>query len=94
MIIHHCPVSYSTFLRYTTNFLLFLVAGAEIILVVYHLAGVDSKKKDPQTDSLDLQHNNICLVVDVFYSKNNGLYRCEQNDRAMSRIYRLFGILC
>lgn len=69
-------------------------SGAEIILVVYHLASIDSNKTDPQTDSLDLPHNNICLVVDVFFSKADRLYRCEQNDRAMSRIYRLFDILC
>ncbi|PIK50245.1 hypothetical protein BSL78_12859 [Apostichopus japonicus] len=89
-----CQATSTNYLLDIKKTLLGISSGAEIILVVYHLAGIDSERRDPQTDSLDLPHNNICLVVDTFFSKSNGLYRCEQNDRAMSRIYRLFDILC
>ncbi|XP_072031131.1 uncharacterized protein [Amphiura filiformis] len=70
-------------------------SDAEVVLVVLHLASADAKRKDPQTESLGVPAiANVCLVVDMFFSKRDGLYRCEQNDRAMGRLYRLFEMLC
>ncbi|XP_022105314.1 uncharacterized protein LOC110987148 [Acanthaster planci] len=70
-------------------------SDAEVILVVFHTASQESTRKDPETESLNLSSlSNACLVVDVFFSKRDSLYRCNQNNRAMSRLLHLFEVIC
>ncbi|XP_033640424.1 uncharacterized protein LOC117300748 [Asterias rubens] len=70
-------------------------SDAEIVLVVFHTASQDAKRKDPETESLSLPElSNACLVVDVFFSKKDSLYRCNQNNKAMSRLLHLFEMIC
>ncbi|XP_038073504.1 uncharacterized protein LOC119741711 [Patiria miniata] len=70
-------------------------SDAEVILAVFHTASQESQRKDPETESLNLSVlSNACLVVDVFFSKRDSLYRCNQNNRAMSRLLHLFEMIC
>ena len=66
-----------------------------MVLVVFHPASQDADREDPETESLNLPAlSNACLVVDVFFSKRDSLYRCAQNNRAMSRLLHLFEVIC
>ncbi|XP_072163844.1 uncharacterized protein [Diadema setosum] len=68
--------------------------NSEVVLVMFHNVASSSSRQDPQSDTLPVPLQNVCLVIDLFFNKLEGLYRCEQNNRSMGRLFKLFDILC
>ncbi|XP_077999593.1 uncharacterized protein LOC144452371 [Glandiceps talaboti] len=67
---------------------------AEVVLIVMHHVPYQPTRVDPQSEGVIGKRDNICLVVDMFFFEKAGLYECEQNDKALAKIVRLFEMLC
>ncbi|XP_002735476.1 uncharacterized protein LOC100377625 [Saccoglossus kowalevskii] len=67
---------------------------AEVVLIVMHHVPYKPNRVDPQSEDIIGKRENICLVVDMLFFEKDGLYDCEQNDKALARIIRLFEMLC
>ncbi|XP_070576468.1 uncharacterized protein [Ptychodera flava] len=67
---------------------------AEVVLIVMHHLPRQQNRMDPQSESIIGKRDNICLVVDMFFFEKEGLYDCEQNDKGLAKIVRLFEMLC